>query len=119
VDLLDFLRRNRSPPKDFSSPAIKCQDLQFFFVSLSNAERKMRSPHTTGDEWPDGIAAVQTMCLPGPNSIGGFSDGAAIPVPDGPRNWGHDGTSAARVQIDSSAAIVTPPAPKLCSCLPC
>jgi len=51
--------------------------------------RKMRSPHTTGLEWPKpGIAVFQRMFLPDStfHSVGG--EPAPTPLAEGPRNWG-------------------------------
>ena len=86
---------------NFSAGTIRCQrilpsrrSMQIIRGLFSSMPvRKMRSPQTTGDETPGGTGVFQATALSTPNSLGGLLD-SAIPWLRGPRNCGHDGSSA-------------------------
>src|SRR5207248_756355 len=66
----------------------------------SAAVRKTRSPHTQGEERPDGTSVLHSRFVFGPNSTGGLS-ASATPEEFGPRNWGQDGTAAPAIETAS------------------
>ena len=78
-----------------------------FFEPVSNAVRKTRSPHTTGEECPCGTGSFQSMCFDGPNSNGGAASGAATPVALGPRNCGHAASWATARLLRATATATT------------
>ncbi len=51
--------------------------------------RKIRSPHTTGEECPGGSSVLHKALL-GEKETGGRAE-ADTPCPAGPRNWGQKG----------------------------
>src|SRR6476646_6340217 len=67
----------------------------------------MRSPTTTGEEWPGGTFTFQRTLVSGPISAGSLAAPSARPVQLGPRNWGQSAawTGRERRAVNSRAAV--------------
>src|SRR6266478_3997606 len=68
--------------------------------------KKMRFPHTIGEEWPSpGIGVFQRMFFVGLHSSGRFFS-VEMPLPEGPRHCGQSAARPGTVKITTASSIL-------------